>query len=234
MAIKTTVKVDARKMVAAFNRFSAKDKMHLLERYVRADSKGFIRDIIEITPPGHQKAPLKTGSKGEKAVEVARRKISKHLRQIFEPVTAKVIRSGAGTAQPSFSDMKAHHRKHWKNGKMSKANPKMIVPVLAYEYFREYLRKKIGILAGSWGAAAKELKQTIPAIARKHRSGLVRPMSSKDKYVMSMTNTIDYATDADVKRRSDWVLKSRKRDLRLRKRLIYDIEAKLKGRLKAP
>ena len=90
----------------------------------------------------------------------------------------------------------------------------------------------LGILAGAWGDAAAKLRVRLPAIARRHKSGACQILMGRDSYRVRMTNTVSYASDADLKRRAEFVLDSNKRRKRLATRIKAEITAVLKRKLK--
>jgi len=63
-AIKLKVKVDVSRFKAAFAKLNGEEKKKIMDKVVRTDAMGFVRDVVAITPPGHQKAPLKSGNAG--------------------------------------------------------------------------------------------------------------------------------------------------------------------------
>lgn len=97
-----TVRINTARMKAAFARFSTVDQKAILDKTVRTDAMGFVRDIIAITPPGHQGKPLASGAKGEPAVAAGIAKVKSDLKKIAVPMTDAIMqraaaRSGAGS-----------------------------------------------------------------------------------------------------------------------------------------
>lgn len=90
-----TVRISTAGLKAAFARFSAIDQKAILDKTVRTDAMGFVRDIIAITPPGHQGKPLVSGSKGEPAVVVGEAAIKRDLKKMAVPMTDAIMQRAA-------------------------------------------------------------------------------------------------------------------------------------------
>jgi hypothetical protein len=143
----------------------------------------------------------------------------------------------------SIETMFTHHQRYWKNGRMTQAGgmtrdigrwkfvDKMVVSVTAFEAYKKYVYEKIGILIGGWHEAAKKLKVRTPPIVKKHASGTAEIILGESSYIVKMTNPARYALEADVGRRVEWVLNSRKRANRIAKRIEVEITAALKKRI---
>jgi hypothetical protein len=143
-----TVRISTAGLKAAFARFSAVDQKAILDKTVRTDAMGFVRDIIAITPPGHQGKPLVSGAKGEPAVAGARLKIKKDLKRIFNPLADAIVDRALAEDSGAADGVKLwvsktgrvygqqrtlwrpnatietcydHHRRYFKNGRMTKA-----------------------------------------------------------------------------------------------------------------
>jgi hypothetical protein len=90
-----TVRISTAGLKAAFARFSAIDQKAILDKTVRTDAMGFVRDIIAITPPGHQGKPLVSGSKGEAAVAAGEAAIKRDLKKMAVPMTDAIMQRAA-------------------------------------------------------------------------------------------------------------------------------------------
>lgn len=280
-AISPRVRVNATQLKTAFAKFSAVEKKQIMETTLRNDVKGFVRDVIAITPPGHKENKIVSGSKGEAAVKAARSSIRTDLiggkrgggayrggvftvlddkwitaalanepnprgyRRLFTKRDGTVYGTEETMFKPfaSIGEMYDHHHRYYKNGRMSSAGGKtrdvgrwkfidrMVVSREAFERYFEYVCEKIGILAGGWGAAAKEFKVTMPKIARRHSTGQCSPPQIRDDHwSVRIENTVGYATEADMNRRIDFALDSRKRSARIANSIKHQIIAKLKQR----
>lgn len=269
--MKPRIRIDAGKLKAAFQSFSATQKQAILEKTVRTDAMGFVRDIVAITPPGSKGAPLLSGAKGELAVAKAMKKINGDLRHIIHPVADYIIqraqREDRGVSDgvrlwmtkdgraygverdfwrpdASVEALYDHHRKYFKNGRMTQAGrltrdigrwrfvDRLVVRQSVFNEYLQYVQEKVGILAGAWAEAAAKLKVRLPAIAKRHASGACQILIGADSYRVRMTNTVSYASDADLKRRAEFVLDSNKRRKRLAARIKAEITAVLKRKLK--
>ena len=258
-AISPRVRINATQLKAAFAKFSATEKKQIMDTTLRNDVKGFVRDVIAITPPGTGAVPLKSGSGGAGAEKRHKIKIYRDLLRIFTPLSDGVIdhankqavrggnhihlyRDGQREVwcrlevfRPAldlggFAD---HHAKHWIGGRMRKLaeSERLVVRKPSLQNFAEHLYSKAGILAGGWGAAAKEFKVSLPKIARRHSTGQCSPPQIRDDHwSVRMENTVGYATEADMTRRIDFALDSRKRAARIANSIKHQIIAKLKQR----
>ena len=141
--IKIKVKVDVSKIKAAFARLNGDEKKKILDKVVRNDAQGFVRDVVAITPPGSQKGLLKVGGGGMKAGKIA---VYRDLKQVFEPLDDSLVdhavESGMwGNTQRLFvkkdgtvygceqslfrpdtndGELYDHHRRYFKGGRMTK------------------------------------------------------------------------------------------------------------------
>lgn len=78
--IAVKAKVDTSQLKAAFQTFDATEKKAILDKVVRTDAMGFVRDIIAVTPPGSKKTPLRSGGdNGRAAIKQAKIKIHRDL-----------------------------------------------------------------------------------------------------------------------------------------------------------
>lgn len=136
-----------------------------------------------------------------------------------------------------------HHQRYFKRGRMTQAGTftrdigrwkfvdRFVIRESTWRQYLDYVWEKMGTLAGAWGKAAAQLRVRMPKIASRHRSGEFLPISKPDAYRVRITNTVTFASQADMDRRANWVLDSGKRKRRLAKRMQVEIEAKLKSRL---
>lgn len=277
-------KVDTSKLKAAFQTFDATEKKAILDKVVRTDAMGFVRDVIAITPPGNSKKPIRSGGdNGAAAIKQAKIAIyrdlvggknkggSKSQGGIFMPLDDALIAkiqagldAGLGNnvrlfvtkdgtvfgseralfrPDASIEAMFDHHKRYWKNGRMTQAGgrtrdigrwkfvDKMVVSKSAFQKYKDYVYDKIGILVGGWHAAAKKLKVRVPPIVEKHASGGAEIVIGPSSFIVHIQNSISYALEADVGRRVEWVLNSRKRANRIAKRIEVEIQSALKKRL---
>jgi hypothetical protein len=88
-ALKIKVKVDVSRFKAAFAKLNGEEKKKIMDKVVRTDAMGFVRDVVAITPPGHQKAPLKSGNAG--GIMAGKVKIRTDLHEIFNPMNDGIL-----------------------------------------------------------------------------------------------------------------------------------------------
>lgn len=144
----------------------------------------------------------------------------------------------------TVANLREHHRAAFIRGRVRARPIKLqkegrwalfrapVIPQVAFDEFVAQQQSKLGILAGAWGDAAAKLRVRLPAIARRHKSGACQILMGRDSYRVRMTNTVSYASDADLKRRAEFVLDSNKRRKRLATRIKAEITAVLKRKLK--
>lgn len=143
-----TVRINTAGMKAAFARFSAVDQKAIMDKTIRTDAMGFVRDVIAITPPGHQGKPLASGSKGEPAVQAGEAAIRRDLKRIFTALDDNIVSKALSMdnvvsdnvrlwvakngdvygverrlwrPHASIEAMYDHHRRYFKNGRMTQA-----------------------------------------------------------------------------------------------------------------
>ena len=90
-----TVRINTAGLKAAFARFSAVDQKAIMDKTIRTDAMGFVRDVIAITPPGHQGKPLASGSKGEPAVQAGEAAIRRDLKKLAVPMPDSIMQRAA-------------------------------------------------------------------------------------------------------------------------------------------
>lgn len=89
--MQVTARISTAGLKAAFARFSAQDQKAILEKTIRTDAMGFVRDVIAITPPGHQGKPLVSGAKGESAVAAGEAAIRRDAKKLAVPVKDGIL-----------------------------------------------------------------------------------------------------------------------------------------------
>lgn len=251
----------------------------IMRKAIETDARGTMLDIIAITPPGSPGALLKSGKKGEAAMDRARsairadllggRKVTKGSKAgIFMALDDGLIDSALATGMyqtqnvrlfvkkggivygtdrslfrpdAGIVEMDAHHHKYWKKGYITSAGhnvaeqigrwkfvDKMVVRKSAMNKYLEYLYERIGIMAGGWGKGAMQVKARLPKAVKKHASGGVVVTVTASSFTIQITNTVRYFLLKDMTRRIQFVLKSGKREKRLKNSLHHGIRAALK------
>lgn len=149
--------------------------------------------------------------------------------------------------RPSIStgEMKAWHQARRRRGRSIAGRPyrdqgkrrivsNLVVPKSAWEAYRDQVYEKVGILAGGWIKAAELLNvKGVPPEAKRHASGSAIIETTSDSFRVHVRNTVGYAREADVQKRVDWVLDSKRRKARLAKRIEVEIVAALKKQANA-
>jgi hypothetical protein len=258
--------IDTRSLRSSYAAFSAEAKKRIVEKIVRTDAMGFVRDIIAITPPGHQGAPFVSGGKGNTAFATGLLQIKSDILKVYatpswvygyvmKTVNKKAAAAFYGifqsgnrsqlndwlfkSAPPFIASLKlgfdggAEHqqRRSKSTGRVKGSKPTVLILPGEESKLKAYItatQEKVGMLAGGWGAAATQLKVRMPAAAKKHASGSCLAQITPNQVSYTITNTVPYSRQADVDRRTQFVLDSTKRRNRLAKRIQVEIEAELK------
>ena len=206
-------------------------------------ARGFVREIIRITPPAQGSASVrKNQSIGEHAVarDVGRVYLSagrayNHIRDVLgepqakafwaayqsgnKPVAESLLRRAGGlSARVSLGpfDGGAHHARNRNNrGRVSRDRHEL-VPTPGPEY-EAYMNRKIGnvgILASGWVASARLVGERAPAYASRHSgNGAAHVTRKRSGDIYTFHNRVPYATQADLRRRADLVLAKQRRKL---------------------
>jgi hypothetical protein len=133
-----------------------------LDGLLKEAAKGFVRNIIAITPPaGH-------GTTGTAAKKVGETAVVADVLKIAHPVTV-VGRSRKG--MPTEADILAAHARS-RSGARGRVNPRNSRGLWAAHaiVFRVItkLQKNVGWLAAGWNSAAAKLGVTVPLWIRRH------------------------------------------------------------------
>ena len=194
-----TCKFDARHFLSTFRKLCEIGKKDA-RKELRVQAKGFIRKVIDITPPSIGKATSAAKQKGESAIRA-------DLAKIMRPV-----RSGKGKQLESAEAI-------WKRlrvkstGRVNPRNLKTLYPVsyADYQALQKRLVGEVGILAAGWNAAAAQLGAAVPAWIKRHGNShgsiqvLVHPAGMR----IRMTNVVRFADNVhDLERRMQWALKA--------------------------
>lgn len=227
---------DLKKIPAQFNRVA--------KELVDTESRGFIRDAVQATPPFHVKAahtadnPGKfatvTGTEARKAAE---RKIESEASLIFVGVTLKGKRTitqafGRPLKTPVTVPTKERHpdpikiwdertrrrfatkRKTLTRGQ--KAPYYVSSPKLAKAIALK--KKNIGKLAAGWAAAAEKLNVKLPAWIKRHGTsrGAVQIRLGSMSYSVIIRNDVPYGDALQLQAIADRTAKARERKLAAR------------------
>jgi hypothetical protein len=206
-------------------------------------ARGFVREIIKITPPAMGGAGAKKNQgRGEGAVmrDVAKVYLSagrayKEIRESLGDATAKVFwaaykenntqaaeailrRVGgkfAAVKMGAFDGGAAHARLRNSRGRISKERPEQLpTSGTGYEDYMNRRVKNVGILASGWIAAARLVGERVPKYASRHPgNGSARVNARKSGDTYHFHNAVDYASQNDLDRRGRWVLAKQERKL---------------------
>jgi hypothetical protein len=227
------------------------------------EAKGFTRDAQRITPPASQgvsgpaarqqgmaaiRRDLLGGGGGsnkfagvftvlpDALIERAVLYNSSDNVRLFVTKTGEVYGTEKALFRPfaTVDQMYAHHRRFFKNGRMSQAGArtrdigrwrfidKMVVSQGAMNDYLEYVYEKVGSLASGFNAAAIELGVPVSPWIKRHgtRSGTIDFQEDGElRFMISIANEVSYAGNAGMQRRMDKVLQYRLN--KLKRRLPY-------------
>lgn len=242
----------------------------IIEQVVEADAKGFIRDIVNITPPSMGKADKQSQKRGEMAMIhellgtrgagafrtggvfivmaddiMAKATHREETVRLFATKDGKVYGCDTRFFCPNASvdEMFDYHQsKRTKNGKVSTAGGRtrdigrwkfidqMIVSASAWKRYLKFILARVGMLAGGFNAAAKQLGVPLPAWIKRHGTnrGSVSVKRSFGHFTITISNRVKYGNQNDLPRRMRYVLQSDKR----KKRIVHRIKAEIRAVLR--
>jgi len=242
----------------------------IIEQVVETDAKGFLRDIIAITPPSMGKADKQSQKRGEMAIihELLGQKGSGNFRtggvfvvldddimakatqkeeyvRLFASKDGKVYGCDTRFYRPNATvdEMFDYHQsKRQKNRKVSTAGGRtrdigrwkyidqMVVSTTAWKRYLKFILARVGMLAGGFNAAAKQLGISPPAWIKRHGTnrGAVSIKRSRGHFSITISNRVKYGNRNDLPRRMKFVLASDKR----KKRIVHRIKAEIRAVLK--
>ena len=158
----------------------------------REAAKGFVKNIVAITPPASRGV---TGGAAKKAGENA---VAGDLARMARVVPASVI---------SRSElMQIHKDKRGRNGgiqRMRKSQRTKVTPAVFNAVVR-VLKKDVGTLSAGWVAAAAQLGVSIPAWVKRHGSsrGDILITHTPDVFRIAISNAVPFVLNVrDLERR---------------------------------
>lgn len=149
----------------------------------RMAAKGFVKDIVGITPPASKGvAGIAAKRAGEAAVE-------RDIASIAIPVDG-VPRAGKG-------DIFAWHKSKWQNGRIRSNGEQLAVNRADYNAMVRTLKALVGFLAAGWNAAADKLGVKLPAWVKRHGSkfGEHRITETPTKVSIELSNVVGFVGD---------------------------------------
>jgi len=244
----------------------------IIEKVVEVDAKGFIKDVVAITPPSMGKADKQSQKRGEMAIIhellgtrgsngalrtggvfivmaddiMAKATQREETVRLFATKDGKVYGCDTRFFRPNATvdEMFDYHQsKRMKNGKVSTAGGRtrdvgrwkfieqMVVSTTAWKRYLKFILDRVGMLAGGFNAAAKQLGVPLPAWIKRHGTsrGAVTIKRSRGHFTITISNRVKYGNQNDLPRRMRYVLQSDKRKKRIVMRIKGEIRAVLRN-----
>lgn len=226
----------------------------IMAKAIEDDARGFVSDIVAITPPSMGKANVASKKRGESAVmrdvwkvyatpgklyEIIRAR-DERLAAVFWravqkkdwPATNRVCKSlGIQELIDFATDDGTAHEKRRRSGRVTGSKPSEYVrdPRFVKSYVKQ-MQSRVGLLSSGFAPAASKLRASIPAWIKRHRQqvGTITVIPRPDRFTIIITNNARHGRANDLSRRMQFVLKSGKRQKRLQNSIRYGIRAALK------
>ena len=191
--MKADVKFDLRPIQRAIKKLQPQVKKSRRELTEQA-AKGFVKEVIEITPPGG------SGRRGNAAKKTGEAAIKYDLARVMIAARAvkNVILQDPREIHDRLRDMRT--------GRINPRNLKHPYPVdaSALRALQRDLLARVGKLAGGWNAGAAKLGAKVPAWVSRQGAGRggMSVVNSIRQFRITLTNAVKYVTNvADYMRR---------------------------------
>jgi len=200
------MKLDASDLRNAIRRLAAETKKAPREVCETA-ARGFIRDVVKITPPGSAGV---SGSAAKKAGEAG----------IRIGLASIMVAAAKGFNGPFEDPADVHARtRNPRTGRTDKriltgalrGSGKVSVDVATLRAFEKKLLALVGILSAGWNAAAEKLGVKLPAWVSRHGASRGSVVVKVDAYKFSITlnNEVKFVGNVkDYERRVSWAVKN--------------------------
>jgi hypothetical protein len=159
---------------------------------VRMAARGFVKDMVAVTPPGSQ------GSTGNAAKKQGEAAIRRDLACIM--VAVKKTTSGIDPVEL--------HKKQFVNGRIRKLKEPLPVDAAKFRALQALLISRVGFLASGWNAMAERLGVSVPAWVKRHglKAGVVKVIETDTRFCIEGVNETSYVGNVkDYLRRIDKV-----------------------------
>ena len=191
--MKADLKFDLRPIQRAIKKLQPQVKQSRRELVEQA-ARGFVKEVVEITPPGG------SGRRGNAAKKVGEAAIKYDLSRVMAAARARlnVILQDPREIHQRFRDLRT--------GRINPRNLKHPYPVdaAALRSLQRDLLARVGKLAGGWNAGAAKLGAKVPSwIARQGAGrGAMSVVNSIRQFRITLTNAVKYVHNvADYTRR---------------------------------
>lgn len=154
---------------------------------VKMAAKGFVKDIIAISPPGSK------GVSGSAAKKAGERAIAADVAKLLIPAA-----SPGGPNAKSRGQLADFHRSHLSKGRVRIAESgRGIAKPQDIAWFIRSLQKLVGWLAAGWNAAAVKLDVNVPAWVKRHgnRFGEHSIIATATVVRIELSNTVSFIGD---------------------------------------
>lgn len=220
-------KIDASKLNRLL-RSIPKEMTALRDKVAKQEAKGFVQDVIAITPPFHAGlGGLSAVAKRKAGLAGAEQGIERDLNRVFQAVKLKGKRR---EEHPDVRGVYEARNARRKGGKPLSRGRKQAyyVDERKLAALAKELKAKIGKLMSGWAAAAREFRVALPAFAKRHGTtrGAVNVAAGKRGIRITISNKVSYAIAQQLDRLANAALNRRAGSLE--RRLPYLLKGELK------
>lgn len=239
-----------------------RDAARIMETVIDTDAKGFVRDVVAITPPSQGRATIESKKRGEEKIAADIRKVYGTPSDLWRLIRDKAGKNVAdnfwayqklgrwhqaneialritGKHLDAFDGGAAHQsRRNRRTGRVTgggKIGDKALYLPDNQERrkLKRYIaetKSHVGLLAAGFNPAALKLGVSLPQWIKRHGDGIgvIDIQRPPGAYSITITNRARHGSGADLPRRMQFVLQSRKRKQRLIHRINGEINAILK------
>lgn len=199
------MKLDAKDLRQAINRL-AFELNRAPKDVAETAARGFVRDMVKITPPGSSGVSGSAAKKvGEKSIEIGISAIMtaapKGFHGPFEDPA--VVHARSRNPRTGRTDKRVLKGSHRGAGKIE-IDPATLVA------FQKKLLLLVGLLASGWNSAANHLGVKLPAWVSRHPSsrGSVQVKADGYKFSITLNNEVKFVGGVkDYERRLEWAVK---------------------------
>lgn len=253
-----TAKIDLRRHLQKI-RHLPRQADQIMREAVEVDARGFVRDIVAVTPPSQGKANKESQRRGETAVARDVRKVYATPGDLYALIKARnPARAGAFWKLVKARDWDGanrlaraenlpemdsavldgqngraeEHARRSRGGRVRGDVPSAAVTQdrLRARYVKQ-MQKRVGLLASGFAAAARRLGVRLPAWIARHGEtlGVVRVKEGFGSFYIEIANKARHGRGNDLARRIAFVLESDKRAKRLVNAVRHRVRALLKS-----
>ena len=263
-------KVDMAKVKKLLRRVPQETE-RIMQKAVQVDAKGFVRDIVNITPPSMGRADKASQKRGEMAIVrdllgirgegqrrnnavfivisdevLAKATPKENYVRLFATKDGSIFGVETDLYHPNASTAEMHiwHLSNRDRGKITSSGSatrddgrlkifqRMVVSVTAFDRYKKFIFKEVGMLAGGFNDAAIKLGVSLPSWIKRHGTsrGVCQIKTGPNSFSIEIRNSVKYASANDLKRRMVYVLQSNKRKARIWHAVRAEVRAVLKNR----